>query len=48
MLDLEEIKELDDKSLIDLYQLVMNHIQFLNSSYIDLTTDEEEGGEESE
>ena len=47
MIDLEEIKELDDKTLIELYQLVMDHIHFLDSSYIDLASDEE-GGESNE
>ncbi len=47
MIDLEEIKTIDDKTLIELYQLIMNHIHYLESSLIDLSVDEE-GGESDE
>lgn len=46
MIDLEEIKGLDDKTLVELYKRVAEHIQYLNSSIIDLSVEEEEDEED--
>ena len=47
MINLEEIKTLDDKTLIVLYKRVIEHMNFLNSYIVEVVDDEEEG-EESE
>ena len=45
MVDATEIQELDDETLLDLYEQVVDHIRFLNSSIIEVIeeTEEEEG-----
>ena len=43
MINLEEIKRLDDKTLIELYKRVTEHINFLNGYIIEVVDDEEEG-----
>ena len=50
MIDLQEIKGLDDKTLVELYKRVVEHIDYLNSSIIELVEEdeEEEDGEEDE
>ena len=49
MIDLQEIKGLDDKTLVELYKRVVEHIDYLNSSIIELVeAEEEEDGEEDE
>lgn len=48
MIDLEEIKSLDDKTLITLYQLVSEHIKFLDNSVLELSVDEESDEEDEE
>jgi len=50
MIDLEEIKTLDDRTLIELYQKVKDHIHYLENSIIDLSSGEEgeEDGEADE
>ncbi len=46
MIDLEEIKTLDDKTLIELYKRIIEHIDFLNNSIIEVVEEEEEGEED--
>lgn len=41
MVNVEEIQKLDDDSLLELYRLVREHIQFLEGSIIDTSIDEE-------
>ena len=49
MIDLEEIKGLDDQTLIELYKRVIEHMDFLNGSIIEVVDEEEEEeGEEDE
>ncbi len=49
MIDLEEIKGLDDQTLVELYKRIVEHIDFLNGSIIELVEeDEAEEGEEDE
>ena len=43
MINLEEIKALDDKTLVELYKRVIEHINFLNGYIIEVVDDEEEG-----
>ncbi|MBP5678870.1 MAG: hypothetical protein J6X28_03485 [Bacilli bacterium] len=45
MVDAMEIQELDDETLLDLYQQVVDHIHFLDSSIIEVIeeTEDEEG-----
>ena len=46
MIDLEEIKGLDDKTLVELYKRISEHIQYLNNSIIDLSVEEGDGEDE--
>ncbi len=46
MIDLEEIKGLDDQTLVELYKKVLEHIDFLNHSIIEIVEEEEEGEED--
>lgn len=49
MIDTTEIQELNDEVLLDLYQKVVDHIHFLDTSIIEVIEEtEEEGDEEDE
>ncbi len=48
MIDLEEIKSLDDQTLIEIYKRVIEHMDFLNNSIIEIVEEEGEEGEEDE
>jgi hypothetical protein len=45
--EIQEIQNLGDDELLEVYQLLVDHIQYLNSNIIDTTIDEtpQEGGE---
>ena len=48
MIDTTEIQALDNEDLLDLYQRVVDHIHFLDSSIIEVIEETEEEGDEDE
>jgi len=45
MVDVKEIEELDNATLVELYQLIVEHIHFLDRSVIEITVEEGESDE---
>lgn len=45
--DINEIKNLDDDQLLDLYDMVVSHLKYLRDSLID-TESNDDGGESDE
>ena len=50
MISVEDIKNLDEATLIELYEQLLNHLHYLESSIVDFSAEEEdeEGGEDDE
>lgn len=49
--DIQEIQNLNDDDILSVYQMVVDHIQYLNNNIIDTTVEEvtpQEGGESTD